>query len=118
MTDKEKKRLDDLKKKEAEEKKEAAKRQRAFKDMCKKNFGLTPTEIADMIKAKNTNETDDEKLVAFAKEVATKYELNTQEDFDKWMQIVPNPKGLEFWRSNRNINRSNLTPRTDFNTPT
>ena len=52
MTDRERQLLDKLKQKEAEERREEAKRQRQFMSMCKRHFGLTPSEIADALQAK------------------------------------------------------------------
>ena len=117
MTDKEKKTLERLKEKEAKEKKEAAKRSRIFKDMCKQKFGLTPTEIADKILTDSDKESDNKKWLELGKYVATKYDLTSQEDIDKWKQIVPNPKGIAYWQEQRNVNRTPIAPRTDAYTP-
>ncbi len=117
MTDKEKKTLERLKEKEAKEKKEAAKRSRIFKDMCKQKFGLTPTEIADKILTDSDKESDNKKWLDFGLWIAKTYGLENEDDIKKWKSVVANDNGLAYWQNNRYVNRQSVAPRTDAYTP-
>lgn len=97
MTDKEKELLEKLKKKEAEEKKELAKKQRQFKDMCKKEFGITPTEILALI-------SNDKKSSDFEQKVTTFYGLESELDKARWIDVMCNDNSKRFWDSKRTPN--------------
>ncbi len=101
MTDREKAMLEKLKAKEQAEKKEQAKLQRQFKDLCKKNFGKTPTEINDIINGKQTDENDDTKLANFYQKVTTFYDLRNEDDIKEWLDIMLNDRSKNFWNSHR-----------------
>ena len=103
MTDRERAMLEKLKAKEQAEKKEQAKLQRQFKDLCKKNFGKTPTEIADILQADNGDKTNDTKLAKFGESVATYYGLQSDVDIQKWCEVMLNDRSKDFWmRQNTN----------------
>jgi hypothetical protein len=103
MTDRERAMLEKLKAKEQAEKKEQAKLQRQFKDLCKKNFGKTPTEIADILQAENGAETHDNKLASLGESVATYYGLQSDVDIQKWCEVMLNDTSKNFWmRQNTN----------------
>ena len=103
MTDRERATLEKLKAKEQAEKKEQAKLQRQFKDLCKKNFGKTPTEIADILQAENGAETHDNKLASLGESVATYYGLQSDVDIQKWCEVMLNDRSKDFWmRQNTN----------------
>ncbi len=97
MTDRERAMLEKLKAKEQAEKKEQAKLQRQFKDLCKKNFGKTPTEIADILQAENGAETHDNKLASLGESVATYYGLQSDVDMQKWGEVMLNDTCRNFW---------------------
>lgn len=97
MTDKEKELLEKLKKKEAEEKKELAKKQRQFKDMCKKEFGMTPTEIMQMI-------SNDRKVSDFEQKITTFYELESELDRQLYLDTMLNENSKRYWDSKRTPN--------------
>lgn len=97
MTDKEKEMLQKLKKKEADEKKEQAKKQRQFKDMCKKEFGITPTEILALI-------SNDKKMSDFEQKVTTFYKLENELDKARWIDVMCNEHSKSFWNSKRTPN--------------
>ena len=99
MTDKEKALLEKLKAKEQAEKKELAKKQRQFKDMCKKNFGFTPTEISDIIQSKNGSNNSDNILSNFGRKITTFYGLKSVDDIEKWSDIMLNDNSRNFWQS-------------------
>ena len=103
MTDRERATLEKLKAKEQAEKKEQAKLQRQFKDLCKKNFGKTPTEIADILQAENGAKTHDNKLASLGESVATYYGLQSDVDIQKWCEVMLNDRSKDFWmRQNTN----------------
>ena len=97
MTDKEKELLQKLKQKEADEKKEQAKKQRQFKDMCKKEFGITPTEILALI-------SNDNKVSDFEKKITTFYELESELDKTRWIDVMCNDNSKRFWDGKRTPN--------------
>lgn len=101
MTDREKTMLEKLKAKEQAEKKEQAKQQRQFKDLCKKNFGMTPTEIADRLQAENESRMNDNKLTVFGEKIATFYSLQNNDDMNRWLTIMLNNNSKNFWESRR-----------------
>lgn len=104
MTDRERAMLEKLKAKEQAEKKEQAKLQRQFKDLCKKNFGKTPTEIADILQAENVAETNDNKLASLGESVATYYGLQSDVDIQKWCEVMLNERSKDFWMRRNETN--------------
>ncbi len=104
MTDREKTLLEKLKAKEQAEKKEQAKQQRQFKDLCKKYFGMTPTEIGDILQADNQEGTHDNKLADLGKRVTTYYGLQSDDDIKKWCEIMLNDNSKNFWMRRNETN--------------
>ena len=104
MTDREKAMLEKLKAKEQAEKKEQAKAQRQFKDLCKKNFGKTPTEIADILQADNGADNHDKKLAVLGESVATYYSLQSDDDIQKWCEVMLNERSKDFWMRRNETN--------------
>lgn len=103
MTNREKEMLERLKAKEQAEKKEQAKIQRQFRELCKKNFGKTPTEIADILQAEYSNESRDKKLATLGEKVASYYGLQSDVDIQKWCEVMLNDRSKDFWmRQNTN----------------
>lgn len=99
MTDRERAMLEKLKAKEQAEKKEQAKLQRQFKDMCKKQFGHTPSEIADILQAKNGSGTGDKNMQNFVGRITTFYGLHSEDDIQKWLEVMLNKNSKQFWES-------------------
>lgn len=97
MTDKEKELLEKLKKKEADEKREQAKKQRQFKDMCKKEFGMTPTEILALI-------SNDKKASDFEQKITTFYELESELDRQLYLDTMLNENSKRYWDGKRTPN--------------
>ena len=103
MTNREKEMLEKLKAKEQAEKKEQAKIQRQFRELCKKNFGKTPTEIADILQAEYSNESRDKNLAILGEKVASYYGLQSDVNIQKWCEVMLNDRSKDFWmRQNTN----------------
>lgn len=103
FTKADKRKLEALKEKERLDKKEQAKEQRKFKDMCRQKFGYNPTEIADIIKEKEEFETDGEirTMMDLACDIIAYYELKSNSDVKKWVDIMLNENSKEYWSRRR-----------------
>lgn len=105
LTEAERKKLETLKEKKRLVKKEQAKEQRKFKDMCKQKLGYTPTELADIIKQNQSfvrNNADLRIKVTLACDVIRHFELRDINDVKKWINVMLNDDAKEYWMRRRN----------------
>lgn len=101
MTERQREQLAKLKDLERAEKNGKAQMQRQFRDFCKRKFGKTPTEIADILQAQNGSDPSNAKLVSFAERIATFYGLQNDDDFQKWIDVMLNDGSARYWKSRR-----------------
>lgn len=97
MNERDERKLAELLAKKKQEQKQKAKEQRQFANLCKKNFGMTPTEITEQLKEKNY----DIKVSDFEQKIRQFYDLKTDEDCQHYIDIMLNENSRSFWNARK-----------------